>query len=192
MCIRDSDSAKTIGEFSDLNDLKDKIRQELNRQMERINQSNFEQKLLEKVADICEVEIPNVLVEREINYLLKSLEEDLKSQKMSLPDYYKSINSNEEEVRKEYKVVAEKRIKEELILDKIAQEIGLEVSEEEIKDKVKTIAEKMEQDPLKVEANLKKNNNWEGLRENIRREKTIEYITKQVTIIDSEEEEKSK
>ena len=186
------DFAKTIGEFSDLKDLKDKIGQELNRQMERINQSNFEQKLLEKVADICEVEIPNVLVEREINYLLKSLEEDLKSQKMSLPDYYKSINSNEEEVRKEYEVVAEKRIKEELILDKIAQEIGLEVSEEEIKDKVKTIAEKMEQDPLKVEANLKKNNNWEGLRENIRREKTIEYITKQVTIIDSEEEEKSK
>lgn len=186
------DFAKTVGEFSDLNDLRNTINKELNKQIDRINKNNFEQKLLEKVAEICEVKVPNVLVEREANYMMESLENDLKSQKISLQDYYKNINSDEETVKKEYKVVAEKRIKQELILDKIARENGIEVSEKEIKDKIKAIAKEIKQDPLKVEANFKKNNNIDSLRENIRREKVIDYISKQITIIDSEKEEKTK
>jgi len=88
--------------------------------------------------------------------------------------------------------VAEKRIKQELILDKIAREYGIKVSEEEVKDKIRAIANEIKQDPLKVEVNLKKNNNIDSLRENIKREKAIDYITKQITIIDSKKEEKTK
>lgn len=186
------DFAKTVGEFSDLNDLRSAINKELNKKIDRINKNNFEQKLLKKVAEICEVKVPDVLVEREVNYMMESLENDLKSQKLSLQDYYKNINSDEETVKKEYKVVAEERIKQELILDKIARENGIEVSEKEIKDKIKTIAKEIKQDPLKVEVNFKKNNNIDSLRENIRREKVIDYISKQITIIDSEKEEKTK
>ena len=186
------DFAKTVGQFKDLNDLRHAISKDLNKQIDRINKNNFEQKLLEKVADICEVKVPDILIEREVNYMLKSLENDLKSRKISLQDYYKNIGSDEKAVKKEYKVVAEKRIKQELILDKIAKEYGIEVSEEEVKDKIKAIANEIKQDPLKVEANLKKNNNIDSLRENIRREKAIDYITKQITIIDSEKEEKTK
>jgi len=186
------DFAKTVGEFSDLNHLRSAINKELNKKIDRINKNNFEQKLLKKVAEICEVKVPDVLVEREVNYMMESLENDLKSQKLSLQDYYKHINSDEETVKKEYKVVAEERIKQELILDKIARENGIEVSEKEIKDKIKTIAKEIKQDPLKVEVNFKKNNNIDSLRENIRREKVIDYISKQITIIDSEKEEKTK
>ena len=117
---------------------------------------------------------------------------ELKARKLSLQDYYKNINSDEEKVKKEYRIVAEKRIRQEFILDKIAREEDIKVTEKEIKNKINNIAKEIKQDPLKVEANFKKNNNLEGLRENIKREKTIDFISKKIKIIDSKKEGKSK
>jgi len=187
-----NDFAKTVGNFKSLNDLKKDIKKDLTRRIEIINKNNFERKLLEKVAEICEVKMPEVLIERETNYMIESLENDLKARKLSLQDYYKNINSDEEEVKKEYRIVAEKRIKQELILDKIAREEDIKVTEKEIKNKINTIAKEIKQDPLKIEANFKKNNNLEGLGENIKREKTIDFISKKIKIIDSKKEDKSK
>lgn len=187
-----NDFAKTIGDFKSLNELKKEIKKELSRQIEIINKNNLEQKILEKVAEVCEVKVPEVLIERETNYMMESLENDLKVKKLSLQDYYRSINTDEEKVKKEYRIVAEKRIKQELILDKIAQEEDIKVTEKEIKNKINTIAKEIKQDPLKVETNLKKKNNLDGLKENIKREKIIGFISKKIKIIDSKKEDKSK
>lgn len=187
-----NDFAKTVGDFKSLNDLKKDIKKELIRRVEIINKNNFERKLSEKVAEVCEVNVPEVLIERETNYMIESLENDLKARKLSLQDYYKSINSDENKVKKEYRVVAEKRVKQELILDKIAQEEDIKVTEKEIKNKINTIAKEIKQDPLKVETNFKKNNSLDGLRENVKREKIIDFISKKIKIIESKKEDKSK
>lgn len=187
-----NDFAKTIGDFKSLNDLKKEIKKELSRQIEIIIKNNLEQKILEKVAEVCEVKVPEVLIERETNYMMESLENDLKVKKLSLQDYYRSINTDEEKVKKEYRIVAEKRIKQELILDKIAREEDIKVTKKEIKNKINTIAKEIKQDPLKVETNLKKKNNLDGLKENIKREKIIGFISKKIKIIDSKKEDKSK
>ena len=187
-----NDFAKTIGDFKNLNELKKEIKKELSRQIEIVIKNNLEQKILEKVAEVCEVKVPEVLIERETNYMMESLENDLKVKKLSLQDYYRSINTDEEKVKKEYRIVAEKRIKQELILDKIAREEDIKVTEKEIKNKINTIAKEIKQDPLKVETNLKKKNNLDGLKENIKREKIIGFISKKIKIIDSKKEDKSK
>lgn len=187
-----NDFAKTAGDFKNLNDLKKDIKKELTRRIEIINKNDFERKLLEKVAEVCEVNVPEVLIERETNYMIESLENDLKARKLSLQDYYKSINSDENKVKKEYRIVAEKRVKQELIIDKIAREEDIKVTEKEIKNKINTIAKEIKQEPLKVETSFKKNNNLDGLKENIKREKTIDFISKKIKIIESKKEDKSK
>jgi trigger factor len=123
---------------------------------------------------------------------MKSLEDDLKSKDLSLKDYYKNIKTDEEKVKKEYEIVAEKRIKQELVLDKISQEENIKVTEKEIKDKIKTIAKDMKQNALKVEATLKKNNNLDGLKESIKREKIINFLNNKIKIVNSKKEVKSK
>ena len=186
------DFVKTVGDYKNLDDSKKDIKDKLMKQIETLNKNNYELKLLEKVTDICEVKVPKVLIEREVEYMMKSLEDDLKSKDLSLQDYYKSIKTDEEKVKKEYRIVAEKRIKQELVLDKISQTEKIEVSEKEVKDKIKTIAEEVKQEPLKVEATLKKNNNLDGLKENLKRDKIINFINTKVKIINSKKEVKSK
>ena len=186
------DFVKTMGNYKTLDDFKKDIKDKLEKQAEMVNKNNYERKLLGEVTDICEVKVPKVLIEREMEYMIKSLEDDLKSKDLSLEDYYKSIKTDEEKVKKEYRIVAEKRIKQELVLDKISQVENLQVTEKEVKDKIKTLAKEMKQDPLKVEATFKKNNNLDGLKESIKREKVINFLNKQIKTINSKKEVKSK
>jgi len=186
------DFVKTMGNYKTLDDFKKDIKNRLEKQVEMINKNNYERKMLEKVNEVCEVKVPKVLIEREVEYMMKSLEDDLKAKDLSLEDYYKSIKTDEEKVKKEYEVVAEKRIKQELVLDKISQVENIQVTEKEVKDKIKTIAKEMKQEPLKVEATFKKNNNLDGLKESIKREKIINFLNSKVKIINSKKEVKSK
>ena len=186
------DFVKTMGNYKTLDDFKKDIKDKLEKQAEMVNKNNYERKLLGKVTEVCEVKVPKVLIEREMEYMIKSLEDDLKSKDLSLEDYYKSIKTDEEKVKKEYEIVAEKRIKQELVLDKISQVENLQVTEKEVKDKIKTLAKEMKQDPLKVEATFKKNNNLDGLKESIKREKVINFLNKQIKTINSKKEVKSK
>ena len=188
----DEDFVKTIGNYKTLDDFKKDIKDNLEKQVEMINKNNYERKLLGKVVDVCEVKVPKVLIERELEYMMKSLEDDLKAKDLSLQDYYTSIKTDEEKVKKEYEIVAEKKIKQELVLDKISQAEKIQVTEKEVKDKIKTIAKEMKQDPLKVEATFKKNNNLDGLEESIKREKIIDFLSKKVETIKSKKEVKSK
>ena len=173
---------KTVGNYESLDDFKKDIKSKLEKQLEALNKNNYENKLLEKVTDICEVKVPEILIEREVEYMMKSLEDDLKYKDLSLQDYYQSIKTDEEKVKKEYRIVAEKRIKQELVLDQIGQVENIQVSEQEVKDKIEEIAKEMKQEPLKVEATLKKNNNLEGLKESISREKIIDFLNKKVNL----------
>ncbi|MCG2761883.1 MAG: trigger factor [Candidatus Atribacteria bacterium] len=176
------DFVKTVGDYKNLDDFREDIKDKLEKQLETLNENNYESKLLEKVTDICETKVPKILIEREVEYMMKSLEDDLKSKDLSLQDYYKSINTDEEKVKKEYEIVAEKRIKQELVLDKISQVENIQVTEKEVEDKIKTIAKELKQDPLKVEATFKKNNNLDGLKESIEREKIIDFLNKKVNM----------
>ena len=186
------DFVKIVGNYKTLDDFKKDIKNGLEKQVEMVNKNNYERKLLEKVVDVCEAKVPKVLIERELEYMMKSLEDDLKAKDLSLQDYYKSIKTDEEKVKKEYEIVAEKRIKQELVLDKISQAEKIQVTEKEVKDKIKTIAKEMKQDPLKVEATFKKNNNLDGLKESIKREKIINFLNDKIKIVNSKKEVKSK
>ena len=186
------DFIKTAGNYKTLDDFKKGIKGKLEKQVEMVNKNNHERKLLEKVTEVCEVKVPKVLIDREVEYMMKSLEDDLKSKDLSLQDYYESIKTDEEKVKKEYEIVAEKRIKQELVLDKISQVENIQVTEKEVKDKIKAIAKEMKQDLLKVEATFKKNNNLVGLKESIKREKIINFLNEKIKIVNSKKEVKSK
>ncbi len=182
------DFLKTVGNYKTIDEFNKDIKDKLEKQVEMVNKNNYEHKLLEKVTEICEVKVPKVLIEREVEYMLKTLEDDLKSKDLSLQNYYESIKTDEEKVKKEYKIVAEKRIKQELVLDEISQVEKIQVTDKEIKDRIQTLAKEMKQDPLKVEATLNKNNNLDGLKESIKREKIISFLNNKIKIVNSKKE----
>jgi len=180
----DDNLAKSVGDYQTLEELKEHIRKQLTEQAKYEAEREFYESLMEKVAEKCNFEVPEVLIEKQLENMIKDLEEDLKERNISLTDYYQMIKADEDKVKKEFRVIAEKQIKRELIIDKIIQDDKITATEEDVNKKIEEIAESTNQKPLKVRAMFEKNDSLDNLKEQIKREKAMAILSQKVKIIE--------
>lgn len=105
-----------------------------------------EDKLIEKIADASTVEIPEVLVERQMDSQVQEMEYRMMYQGLRLDDYLKYTNQTKEDYRKSFKAQAEKQVKVQLVIDKILTVENIKATEEEIDEKIKEQATNMGKD----------------------------------------------
>lgn len=128
--IRGELAAKNIWTPEKGTDEKSKEKKELSRQ-------DKEQVVLEAIIKIAEVKIPQMLIDQEVDAKLSALLERIENLGLSLESYLTSTGKNAQTLRQEYQKQAEKTLKLELILNKIAQEEKVEASEQEIEEFIK-------------------------------------------------------
>ena len=180
----DDEFAKSSGDYKNLEELKKHINKQLNERAKYQADSEFNENLMEKIAKKCDFVVPGILVDKQVENMMNNLKEDLKNRNMSIEDYYKMIKADEAKVKKEYRPLAEKQIKKELVLDKIIQDDKITATEEDVNKKIEEIAESTNQKPLKVRAMFEKNKTLDNIKEQIKREKVIEILSKQVKVIE--------
>jgi len=177
------DFAKSIGDnYQNLAELKEHIKKQLFERKKYQSETEFNETLMEKVAEKVDFETPEVLVNKQVENMMNNLQEDLKSRNMKLEDYYKIIKAEEEKVKKEYRDIAKQQIKKELIIDKIIKDDKITATEDEVNEKINEIAQSTNQKPLKVRAMFEKNNTLDNLTEQIKREKVFELLTKRIKV----------
>jgi len=178
----DDEFAKTAGDYKNLDELKQHIKKQLEERAKYQAENDFSENLMEKVAEKCSFEVPEVLINKQVESMLDNLKEDLKNRNMTLESYYEVIKADESKVKKEYSSLAEKQIKKELIIDKIIQDDKITATEEDLNNKIKEIAESTNQKPLKVRAMFEKNKTLDNLKEQIKRAKVVEKLSRQVIV----------
>lgn len=127
------------------------------------------------LCENTEIDIPSGMIETEIDNAVEEVRGRLSYQGMKLEDYLKIINKTMDEFRKEYEEQARKSVKVRLIIEAISKDADIKVDEKEIEDKIKEMAEKYgrKEDELLNNENLKK-----YLEENLKAEKTVDYVVK--------------
>ncbi len=123
--------AKQIG-ANDLSHLKELVKTDLITASERAAEREFENQLFDKLIEKTRVEIPEVLVEDEINRMLVSLSQEVQSVGMNLEDYLKREGKNIEDLKTSWRAQAEKNVTLQLSLDEIAHGLGITITEEEL------------------------------------------------------------
>ena len=110
---------------------------------ERLQQANdkrakteLEDKMIKKIADGCEVEIPDSLVERQIDANVQDMEYRMMYQGLKLEDYLKYTNQTMEAYREGFKAQAKEQVKIQLVIDKILNVENIKATEEEIDAKI--------------------------------------------------------
>lgn len=128
----DDEFAKSLGQDVETVDaLRDKVTDGLKTAAEQRAKRDFERKVVEAVVGIAEVEFPPVLVEREIDHLMRERDVMFRGQG-GLEAYLKSINKTEEEIREELRPSATERLVQSLVLGKMAEEETIEATDSEV------------------------------------------------------------
>ncbi|AWZ47994.1 trigger factor [Clostridiaceae bacterium 14S0207] len=132
--------AKEVSEFETLKAYKEDLKKQMKEANAQRAEREFEEAIIAKVCEDAKIDIPEVMVEKEINMMLRDLEMRLKYQGLDLESYYKYTNNTEETVKEYMKENAEKRVKTDLVISKIAEVEKVEATEEEVKTKAMEMA----------------------------------------------------
>ena len=115
---------------------KAKTKERLQKQADRNSLNATENSILEAIAANAEAEIPQAMIEREIDGLLQKFEGQLMYQGLRLQDYLEFLKVSEADFRKNYEEQAKKNVMNQLIISQIIKDENLEATEEEVEAKV--------------------------------------------------------
>jgi trigger factor len=179
--------AKKLGDdFKDLETLEKKLKEDIIKREETRIDRELKKNLLEKIAEGVDFELPESLVESEVRNATENIRQNLIRSGSSM----EKAGLDETRLRKNLKPGAEKRVKEMLILGKIAGDNGLSIDEVELTDGFRNIANSMGQDLQAVRRFYETNQLTDSFRENLLEEKTLNYLVNGATVIVPKTDEK--
>lgn len=180
----DDEFAQEVSEFDTLEELKNDIKSKISESNELRAKREFEENLINTVVDNAKVEIPEVMVTKEVDAMLKDLESRLQYQGLDLQSYYEFTNNTEEKMRDYMKENAERKVKTDLVLDKIAKTENIEAQEEELKAKALELAKQYsDKEPEKM-ADILLKAQEQVIKLDVVTEKTIKILVENANIIE--------
>lgn len=170
----DDEFAKDVNEdVETLDELKANIRKRLEEEKKTYAENKLRDDLVEKAAENVEVDIPQVMIDNELDRMMREFEQRLQMQGLNLQLYFQFSGQDEEGLREQMKEDAEKRVKYSLTLEAIANAENIEVSEEEVNEELQKMAEAYN---LSVENMKKIIGSTDHLKEDLKIKKAIDFL----------------
>ena len=170
--VVDDDFAQEAADCDTVADLKKQIKEEIKSHKEHENEKEIEAQLLDKLAENVKGEIPEVMVDNEINGQIRDIDYRLSMQGMNFETYLQYMGMTVEMYKENAKEAALKNVKIRLALEKIAVLEALDVTDEELETEYNKFAEQygMEVDKIKEVVPA------EGLRGDLLNEKALAFV----------------
>ncbi|MEK5339964.1 MULTISPECIES: trigger factor [Heyndrickxia] len=160
-------------EVETLDALKEKIKKDLKESKEHAAKHAVEDAVVEKAAENAEMDIPEAMINTELNRMLQEFEQNLSAQGLNLELYYQFSGQNEEALRNQMKEDAEKRVRFNLTLEAIANAEKLEVSDEEVDEELKRMSEMYD---MPVEDIRRALGSTDGIKADLKARKAIDFL----------------
>jgi trigger factor len=181
--------AKEFGEFETLEDLRQKVAELHQSQEEGRIRAELRERLYKALVEKNELEVPEALVDRQVEMMLENTKQRLASQRMTL----EMVGMTEEAYKAQFRSTARDQVKGSLILDAVATKEGIEVTPEEVQQQFANIAARQNQDAEKIAAFYEGNARAkESLMAQMREDKTVAYLLEQAKITEVPKDETTK
>ena len=183
----DDEFAKDVSEFDTLEELKADIRAKALEKAEKNAQTNFETACVDKAAENTTVDMPNALVERELDTQMERFAYQLQMGGYSMEQYAKMMGGDVSTMRNAFRPNAEKQARISVTLEKIAEVEGVTVSEEDIAAELESLAKQYELEVEKVREMVPA----EELTESLKTRKAVQIIVDNAVAVAPKAEEKT-
>lgn len=127
----DDEFAKAIG-ARDLGHLREIVRRDLETIVAGQVEAKLEQEVFEEILKIAQVEVPDILIEDELNRILVRLTSELERQGSDLEKYLSEQKTTIDELKAKWRAQAEKNVRITLVMDEIGRQEGVKVAKEEV------------------------------------------------------------
>ncbi|ANS75526.1 trigger factor [Paenibacillus yonginensis] len=172
----DDEFAKDVSEFDTLEEYKEDLKKELASRKQQESESARESSIVEKVAENAEVEIPRPMVLGEVQNMVRDFDNRLRTQGMNLDMFLSFSGQTLSDLQEQMEGDAEKRVRNNLVLEQIAKEENITVSDEDIEQELANMADMYKRSKDEIKNILAANGSLGSLREEVQLRKTIEFL----------------
>lgn len=177
----DDEFAKDASEFSTMEEFKADIRKTLQAKNDKLAADQDESKLVETIVENAKMEIPDVMIEEQIDDYVQDFRYQLSYQGLSLENYFKYTNSDLQQLRSNYRERAQKAVRTRLVFEEIVKAEKIKATAKKVDAKIKQYAETIGKSFDEVKAGLQEQEKYyfenqvitEALMELIKSQNTI-------------------
>ena len=184
---QDDEFAKDVSEFETLEELKADIRAKALERAQKQIDNAFEQAAVEKAAENVTVEMPNGLIEAELDNQMERFAYQLQMSGYSMEQYAKMMGGDVNTMRSAFRPAAEKQAKINVMLEKIAEVEALEVTDEDVEAEMAAMAAQYELEVSKVKEMVPA----EEVKANLKTRKAVKVIVEAAVAVAPKAEEKT-
>jgi trigger factor len=179
--------AAESSEFETVAELRADIETRISRVKLMQTQMALRDKTVEAVAElVSDDEVPEVLVDAEVNERLHDLQHRLETQKLNLAEYFSATGQSPDELLAAVRVDAHKAVKADLALRALAEAESLALSDEELDEEMATMAQRMETTAGELRRQLDTAGRTGAVRSELRKAKALQWLLDHVELFDEE------
>ncbi|OFK79670.1 hypothetical protein HMPREF2800_04700 [Anaerosphaera sp. HMSC064C01] len=179
----DDNFASDVSEFDTLKEFKADLRKKLKAQFNEMVDTQRENKVLDKVIEETKFDVPNRMIEDEVENELRNFQYRLQAQGLNYDDYKKYTGKTDDEIKETFKEPAEKRVKLSLILEKYAKDNKIKATKRDYDKELDKLAEMYKAEDKEEFKKSMSEGSLEFLDRGILNSKSIDDIKKKVKYI---------
>ncbi|MNB67692.1 Trigger factor [compost metagenome] len=187
----DDEFAKDVSEFETLAEYKEDLKKQLESRKAEELKGVKENAVVEAAAANAEVEIPQAMIDSEVQNMVRDFDMRLRQQGMNMDMFLSFSGQTQDDLREQMKSDAEKRVLNNLVLEVIAKSENIEVSDEEFEAELVKMAESYRRSAEEIRNILASNGSLDSLKEEIMLRKTIEFLVENSKEVEAPAEEAS-
>ena len=177
----DDEFAKDTTEFETLAELRADVKAKLEEQAKNAADAEMRNALVEKVSANTEVEVPEAMVQHQIDNMLMELNYQLQYQGLNLEQLLQMTGRGLDELREERRADAERLVKSSLVLEAIAEKENVEANDADVDDELEKIAAMYNMEVEKIKSSLRETD-IEDIKGQIKIRKTLDLLVENATI----------
>ncbi len=177
----DDDFASEVSEFETLAEYKDSIRKKLEERAENKAKQETENSIIEKVCENAEVDIPDAMIQAQIDRMINDFAQRLQYQGMNIDTYLQYTGGNMDAMRESFKEQAEKQCKVSLVIEAITKKEGITATDEEVEDKIAEMSKIYNMEIEKLKEVLRPED-MENIKNDISYGKTVDMMVNKAVV----------
>ena len=185
----DDEFAKDVSEFDTLDELKADIKEKQEKAAKEDAKAAFENEVVRVVSENTEIDIPEVMVENELDNMVQDQTMRMQQSGIELNMYLNYIGQSIDEFKESMRPMAKVRVKNNLVIEKITEELNPEVSDEEYNEEIEKMAKAYSMEVEEIKNAL--GDTSEYLKDSIRARKTVEYLTEKAVKTEPKKDEEA-